>query len=58
MYVYIGSLAGDVARIGTRQVHRTPGQWALEVAGFIASVAVALYVTYIAGKALREKTGD
>ncbi len=56
MYVYIGTLAGDVARIGTRPVVRTPGQWTLEVVGFIASVAVALYVTYVAGRALREKT--
>ena len=42
MYVYIGSLAGDVARIGTRPVRRTPAQWTLEVVGFIASVAVAV----------------
>ena len=57
MYVYLGSLARDVARIGVMPVHRTPAQWAFEVVGFIASVAVAVYITYVAGKALREKTG-
>jgi uncharacterized membrane protein YdjX (TVP38/TMEM64 family) len=57
MYVYIGTLAGDVARIGTQPAQRTAAQWTLEVVGFIASVAVALYITYVAGKALREKTG-
>jgi uncharacterized membrane protein YdjX (TVP38/TMEM64 family) len=57
MYVYIGTLAGDVARIGTQPMHRSGAQWVLEVVGFIASVAVALYITYVAGKALREKTG-
>ncbi len=34
-----------------------PANGRFEVVGFIASVAVALYVTYVAGKALREKTG-
>ena len=57
MYVYLGSLVGDVARIGVMPVRRTPTQWIFEVVGFIASVAVAVYVTYVAGKALREKTG-
>jgi uncharacterized membrane protein YdjX (TVP38/TMEM64 family) len=58
MYVYLGSLAGDIAMIGSRPVKRTGAQWAFEVAGFAASVAVALYVTYVAGRALREKTGS
>jgi uncharacterized membrane protein YdjX (TVP38/TMEM64 family) len=58
MYVYLGSLAGDVALIGSRPVKRTAAHWAFEVAGFVVSVAVALYVTYVAGRALREKTGS
>ncbi len=57
MYVYIGSLVRDVARIGVMPIHRTPAQWIFEVVGFIASIAVAVYVAYVAGKALREKTG-
>lgn len=57
MYVYLGSLAGDVAMIGSRPLKRTPAHWAFEVAGFVISVGVALYVTYVAGRALREKTG-
>jgi uncharacterized membrane protein YdjX (TVP38/TMEM64 family) len=57
MYVYIGSLVRDVARIGVMPVHRSPAQWTLEVVGFIASIAVAVYVAYVAGNALREKTG-
>jgi uncharacterized membrane protein YdjX (TVP38/TMEM64 family) len=58
MYVYLGSLAGDVARIGTRPVKDSTAHWVFEVAGFIASIAVALYVSYVAGRALREKTGN
>lgn len=57
MYVYLGSLAGDIAMVGSRPIKRTAAHWAFEVAGFAASVAVALYVTYVAGRALREKTG-
>lgn len=57
MYVYLGSLVGDVARFGTMPVERSRAQWGFEVMGFIASVAVAAYITYVAGKALREKTG-
>lgn len=48
MYVYLGSLAGDVAMIGSRPVKRTAAQWAFEVSGFAVSVGVALYVTYVA----------
>jgi uncharacterized membrane protein YdjX (TVP38/TMEM64 family) len=58
MYVYLGSLARDVAMIGSRPVKRTAAHWAFEVAGFVVSAAVALYVTYVAGRALREKTGS
>jgi uncharacterized membrane protein YdjX (TVP38/TMEM64 family) len=58
MYVYLGSLAGDIARISSRPLKRTPAHWAFEVSGFVISVAVALYVTYVAGRALREKTRD
>jgi len=56
MYVYLGSLAGDVALIGSRRVPRGAAHWAFEVAGFAASVALAVYVTYVAGRALRERT--
>jgi uncharacterized membrane protein YdjX (TVP38/TMEM64 family) len=55
-YVYLGSLAGDVALIGSRPVPHTAAHWAFEVGGFAASVAVAVYVTYIASRALRERT--
>ncbi|HKD69427.1 MAG TPA: TVP38/TMEM64 family protein [Candidatus Binataceae bacterium] len=58
MYVYLGSLVGDIAMIGSRPVKRSSAQWAFEVVGFVISVAVTLYVTYIAGRALREKTGN
>lgn len=56
MYVYIGSLAGDLARIGTESQPTNPTiQWAIRIVGFIATVAVTVYVTRLARKALAEK---
>ncbi|MBD2189241.1 TVP38/TMEM64 family protein [Pseudanabaena mucicola] len=56
MYVYIGSLAGDLARIGGDNPPTEPTlQWIIRIVGFIATVAVTIYVTRIAQKALAEK---
>ncbi len=56
MYVYIGSLAGSIATIGGEpQSDVNPvAQWSIRIIGFIATVAVTLYVTKIARKALDE----
>ena len=55
MYVYIGSLAGNLATIGTETNQANPiAQWTIRIIGFIATVAVTLYVTKIAKKALNE----
>jgi len=59
MYVYIGSLAGDLARIGTENQPTNPTiQWVIRILGLLATVAVTLYVTRIARKALDEKVTD
>ncbi|MEA5566885.1 TVP38/TMEM64 family protein [Anabaena sp. UHCC 0399] len=56
MYVYIGSLAGNLAMIGTEGQPTNPtAQWAIRIVGFIATVAVTIYVTRIAQKALNEE---
>ena len=56
MYVYIGSLAGSLARIGTEeQPTNLTVQWAIRIIGFIATVGVTVYVTRLARKALEEK---
>lgn len=59
MYVYIGSLAGSIATLGTSAQPTDQGvQWALRIIGFIATVAVTLYVTRIARKALAAAVPD
>lgn len=55
MYVYIGSLAGSIATLGGEQPEANPvAQWTIRIIGFIATVAVTLYVTKIARQALNE----
>jgi uncharacterized membrane protein YdjX (TVP38/TMEM64 family) len=56
MYVYIGSLAGNLATIGTEAQPANPTiQWTIRIIGFIATVAVTLYVTKIARQALEKE---
>lgn len=59
MYVYLGSLAGNIATIGGANQPSNPTiTWAIRIIGFIATVAVTLYVTRVARKALDESIGD
>ena len=59
MYVYIGSLAGNLATLGAETTQANPiAQWSIRLIGFIATVAVTLYVTKIAKKALDESVLD
>ena len=55
MYVYIGSLAGDLAALGAEARSRTPAEWTLYIIGLMATVAVTVYVTRIARKALETR---
>lgn len=55
MYVYIGSLAGSLATLGTRSEAASTAQWVIRIVGFIATVAVTLYVTNVARHALNEQ---
>lgn len=52
MYVYIGSLAGNLALIGTEQPNNLPIQWVMRIIGLVATIGVTFYITYIAKQAL------
>ena len=54
MYVYIGSIAGDVARIGSENQSTDAIKWGIRIIGFIATVAVTVYTTWLAQKAIAE----
>ncbi|MBD2292894.1 TVP38/TMEM64 family protein [Anabaena sphaerica FACHB-251] len=56
MYVYIGSLAGNLALIGTENQPTNPTlTWIIRIVGFIATVAVTIYVTRLAKTALDQE---
>jgi len=52
MYVYLGSLAANLATLGRTDGERGPLQWALYGVGFVATVAVTVVVTRLARRAL------
>ncbi|MEO6860764.1 MAG: TVP38/TMEM64 family protein [Microcoleus sp.] len=55
MYVYIGSLAGSLAAIGSSGRSRTAAEWALYGIGLVATIALTVYATRLAKKALDDK---
>lgn len=58
MYVYSGSLVGEVAAIGTQTVYANPQdsavKWLINIISFLATVAVTVFITRIASKALEK----
>jgi uncharacterized membrane protein YdjX (TVP38/TMEM64 family) len=58
LYVYIGSLIGSVAQLGLKGQTLDPQtqmlQWGIKIIGFMATIAVTVYITKIAQKALDE----
>jgi len=60
MYVYIGSLAGDLARLGAAgpQTANPLVQWTIRIVGLVATVAVTVYVTRLARQALAKQVGE
>jgi uncharacterized membrane protein YdjX (TVP38/TMEM64 family) len=55
LYVYIGSLAGDLATLGAEGRARTPQEWAFYVVGLLATAAVTIQVTRLARRALDKR---
>lgn len=54
-YVYLGSLAGNIAAIGTVSSSGNPIiQWTIRIIGFVATIAIMVYITKIARKALND----
>jgi uncharacterized membrane protein YdjX (TVP38/TMEM64 family) len=61
MYVYIGSLAGDLAMVNTPNQPSHPQgqiwQWVMQIIGLIATIAITVYITKVAQKTLRKSVG-
>jgi uncharacterized membrane protein YdjX (TVP38/TMEM64 family) len=57
MYVYIGSLIGDLASLGAERT-QTTGELVLKIVGLVITVVVTLFVTRIAKRALDNAIAD
>lgn len=57
---YLGSIAADLSTLGARSAERTPLEWALYGAGFVAAVIAVVTVNRLARRALAryEERGD
>jgi len=55
LYVYVGSLVGDLALLGSAERSRTAGEWVFYLVGLVATAAVTVYVTRLARAALQKK---
>jgi uncharacterized membrane protein YdjX (TVP38/TMEM64 family) len=53
LYVYLGSLAGDLTRVATGGAERTQAEWVLYAIGLLATIAVTVYVTRVSNRALK-----
>jgi uncharacterized membrane protein YdjX (TVP38/TMEM64 family) len=53
LYVYLGSLAGDLTRVATGGAQRSAAEWALYAIGLLATIAVTVYVTRVSSRALK-----
>lgn len=56
--VYLGSIAADLATLGTRQADRTSLEWALYAAGFMATIVLVIYLNRLARQALARYTQE
>lgn len=54
--VYLGSIAADITKLGVRHVDRTPMEWTLYIAGFLATLITVLYLNRLAHRALSKYT--
>jgi len=55
LYVYLGSIAGDVATLEGGGEANATGQWIFKIVGILATILVTVYITKIAKKALAER---
>ena len=56
--VYLGSITADLVTLGERHAERAPVEWALYGAGFLATIAIVLYINHLAHRALSRYTGE
>jgi uncharacterized membrane protein YdjX (TVP38/TMEM64 family) len=56
--VWLGSIAADISLEGARSADRSPVEWGLYGAGFLAIVGLVVYLNRLARRALADYTED
>jgi uncharacterized membrane protein YdjX (TVP38/TMEM64 family) len=57
VYVYMGTLIGDLARLGPDIRQHRPLEYLVQGAGLVVAIAVTIYVTRLAARALKPHLG-
>jgi uncharacterized membrane protein YdjX (TVP38/TMEM64 family) len=55
IYVYLGALMGNIAKLGPATLHHRPLPWLLQALGLIITLGVTLYLAHIASRSLRKR---
>jgi uncharacterized membrane protein YdjX (TVP38/TMEM64 family) len=55
--VYLGSIAADIATLGSRNTERTPLEWSMYAVGFAVSIGLVLYLNRLASRMLATELG-
>lgn len=55
VYVYIGTLIGNLARLGPEIRQHRPIEYVLQGAGLVVAIGVTVYVTHLATRALKSR---
>jgi uncharacterized membrane protein YdjX (TVP38/TMEM64 family) len=55
VYVYVGTLVGNLARIGPELKEHRPLEWTIQGAGLLIVIGVTIYVTRLVNRALKRR---
>jgi uncharacterized membrane protein YdjX (TVP38/TMEM64 family) len=58
VYVYAGSVVGDLAHLGAAGAHKPKGLWILQIVGLIATITLVVFTTRLATRTLQKKIAD
>ena len=55
VYVYFGTLIGNLTKIGPDLRHHRPLEWIVQGVGLVLTIAVTIYVTRVASQAVKKR---
>jgi uncharacterized membrane protein YdjX (TVP38/TMEM64 family) len=55
LYVYLGTLIGNLTKIGPDLRHHRPLEWTLQGIGLAFTIGITIYVTRVASQSLKRR---